>query len=263
MNDPMFYRLFPEEVRDLFSRPNLHLIDVRDPDSFNKEHIETAINASNADVERMIWRLPKQDPILIYCYHGNASQVFAQMFVDFGFSEVYDLAGGFDAWQKAQANADQTADLSAEVNAWLSEQGFPVNALNALSDNKTTPLMRAAQLGASNVASELLNAGANIHAVNGDGNNALWLACFSESVEIINLLVQHGIDLNNQNDNGATCLMYAASAGKTKAVAALINAGCDVRLKTVDDFTALDMAANLECLKLLRAAAPRMAEAAT
>ena len=263
MNDPMFYRLFPEEVKELVARPNLHLIDVRDPDSFRKEHIETAINATNADVERMIWRLPKQDPILIYCYHGNASQVFAQMFVDFGFSEVYDLEVGFGAWRMAQANSQQTVGLSPKLNAWLTDQGFPVNTVNSLLENLTTPLMRAAHLGSAAIASQLINAGAHINATNSDGNNALWLACFSNSVDVINLLIQHGIDINNQNDNGATCLMYAASAGKTQAVAALIQAGCDTSLQSVDDFTALDMAANLECLKLLRAATPRMAEAAT
>jgi rhodanese-related sulfurtransferase len=34
---------------------------------------------------------------LIYCYHGNASQNWAQMFADFGFTDVCDLIGGHAA----------------------------------------------------------------------------------------------------------------------------------------------------------------------
>ncbi|WP_043114074.1 ankyrin repeat domain-containing protein, partial [Pseudacidovorax intermedius] len=51
---------------------------------------------------------------------------------------------------------------------------------------------------------------------------------------------------------GATCLMYASSAGKTLVLRTLLALGADWRPRTQDDFTALDMAANLECLQLLR-----------
>ena len=41
-------------------------------------------------------RLPKDAPVLIYCYHGNASKVFAQMFVDFRYSNVFSVDGGYE-----------------------------------------------------------------------------------------------------------------------------------------------------------------------
>ncbi|MDA8119404.1 MAG: ankyrin repeat domain-containing protein, partial [Gammaproteobacteria bacterium] len=69
-----------------------------------------------------------------------------------------------------------------------------------------------------------------------------------------------GAHLNHQNDNGATCLMYAASAGKTAVVARLLAFGADRSLLSLDDFTALDMAANLECLNLLRETPRRAAK---
>jgi hypothetical protein len=46
--------------------------------------------------------------------------------------------------------------------------------------------------------------------------------------------------------------MYAASTGKHAVVDALLAAGANPRLKTLDDFSALDMAASIECLRLLR-----------
>ena len=58
--------------------------------------------------------------------------------------------------------------------------------------------------------------------------------------------------MDHQNDNGATCLMYAASTGKHAVVEKLLHAGANPQLKTLDDFSALDMAATIECLRLLR-----------
>lgn len=46
--------------------------------------------------------------------------------------------------------------------------------------------------------------------------------------------------------------MYAASKGNALLTARLIAAGADLSGETLDGFTALDMAANLECVNLLR-----------
>lgn len=140
------------------------------------------------------------------------------------------------------------------LRAWLIEQGFAADDPAATIANHTTPLMHAARLGLPAIAAELIECGAALNAVNHDGNNALWLACFSDNLELIDLLIRSGVEPNRQNDNGATCLMYAASAGKTEVVARLLAAGADAQLKSLDDFTALDMSANIECLRLLRRA---------
>jgi len=48
-------------------------------------------------------RLPKDAPVVIYCYHGNASKVFAQMFVDFRYSKVFSVDGGYEPLAAALA----------------------------------------------------------------------------------------------------------------------------------------------------------------
>ena len=53
---------------------------------------------------------------------------------------------------------------------------------------------------------------------------------------------------------GATCLMYAASSGNPAIVRTLLAIGANPHLVTQDDYSALDMAASIECLQLLRAA---------
>ena len=35
-----------------------------------------------------------------HCHHGIASKRAAQRFIELGFREVYNLAGGIDAWSK-------------------------------------------------------------------------------------------------------------------------------------------------------------------
>ena len=47
--------------------------------------------------------------------------------------------------------------------------------------------------------------------------------------------------------------MYAASSGKETMVKMLLDAGADKKIKNPDDFTALDLAATIKIVKMLRA----------
>jgi ankyrin repeat protein len=96
--------------------------------------------------------------------------------------------------------------------------------------------------------------GIDLSATNGDGNNALWLACVAGDPALVTRLVRAGVPIDHRNLTGATCLMYAASSSKPAIVRTLLELGANPHLQTQDDFTALDMAASLECLQLLRAA---------
>ncbi len=44
--------------------------------------------------------LAKDTPIAFFCHHGGRSQNAAQHFLEKGFSKVYNLAGGVDAWSQ-------------------------------------------------------------------------------------------------------------------------------------------------------------------
>jgi len=148
--------------------------------------------------------------------------------------------------------------LSAACLEWLSEQSFDSEHLSATGQFDDTPLIRACRRGEADIVAELLTQGADAVALNHrnmDGTNALWAAVVADSNVIADQLIDAGIDINNLNDNGASVLMYAASAGKTPWVEYLLGKGVDTRAETLDGFTALDLAANIECLRLLRKAA--------
>ena len=146
--------------------------------------------------------------------------------------------------------------MSPQLTAFLTEHGFTPGNINApQADGRFTPLMRAAKLGCPEIIEELLTLGVDLNALNADGCNALWLACYNGSHALIERLIAAGIDIDAQNGNGASCLMYVASNGKPDLVKLLLEKGANPRLKNFDDFSALDLAASLECLKLLRKAA--------
>lgn len=146
--------------------------------------------------------------------------------------------------------------MSPNLAAFLDHHGFPRDRLSEpQADRRFTPLMRAAKEGRLDIVEELLAAGVDIAVTNADGCNALWLACYHGSPALIERLVAAGIDLDLQNGNGATCLMYVSSNSKPELVRLLLELGADPKLKNFDDFTALDLAASVDCLRLLKRAA--------
>ena len=146
--------------------------------------------------------------------------------------------------------------MTSQLSAFLTEHGFQSNDINApQADGRFTPLMRAAKLGRLDIVDELLALGVDLNALNADGCNALWLACYNGSHELIERLIAAGVNIDQQNGNGASALMYVSSNSKPDLVKLLLEKGANPKLKNFDDSTAFDLAASLECLKLLRKAA--------
>ena len=238
------------DAESLIQGQDVLLLDVRDALSFGRAHIKGARAVSITNLTAVIDATAKNMPILIYCYHGYVSREYAQIFSDFGFSQVFSLEGGYEAWTKRPRASDGVPDKT--LQSWLAANGFPASDVNATIGNGTTPLMKASHIGDTLAIRAIIAAGALLDVRNADGNNALWLACTGGSLNAMSTLIHAGIDIDNRNDNGATSLMYAASTGKAAIVERLLAAGADIAPETLDGFTALDMAATVECLSLLR-----------
>lgn len=253
---PRFQRLrAPDAAAWLAAHPHALVLDAREERHHAQGHLPDCVRLDGRNHERLLMREPKDRPVFIYCYHGNASQTYADMFIDFGFTAVYDLIGGWEAWQQLAAQpAPHIAPdaMPAPLQHWLQAHGLPDAHTPGAHGN--TPLMQAAWRGEVAIVQALLAQGVSLTEVNGDGNNALWLACVSNDPALVTLLAQAGVPIDHVNATGATCLMYAASSSKPDIVRVLLGLGADPSIKTQDDFTALDMAASLECLQLLRAA---------
>lgn len=258
-----FRRIGVEEAGAIVGEGKALLLDVRDANSYATGHVAGARHIAFANLGDIIGVVPKSQPVLIYCYHGNASQEFAQALSDFGFADVASLDGGYEAWvnfERLKAPMPAAA-LDPALSEFLASRGFPPDGLNATAENGMTPLMKACAEGLADTAAALIAAAADLNIRNHDGNTALWIACVGNHLDIIDALVDAGIAVDSANDNGATALMYAASAGKAGVVEKLLARGADPRPETLDGFSALDLASTIECLTLLRRATREAAPA--
>jgi len=79
------------------------VFDVRDLPSYQRAHLDGAAHLSEDRLLPWSRRLPKDVPVVIYCYHGNASKAYAQMFVDFRHTRVFSVDGGYEALAAARA----------------------------------------------------------------------------------------------------------------------------------------------------------------
>lgn len=86
-------------VRSWMSSADITVLDIRDEDSFQEEHVPGAICLQREDVSTFMQRTDKDKPLVCYCYHGISSQSAAQYFSDQGFKKVYSMIGGFESWR--------------------------------------------------------------------------------------------------------------------------------------------------------------------
>ena len=238
------------QLPELMKEPTTVIIDIRDVQSYNTDHIPGAIAMSDQVISQLIRNRKSAPTVVVYCYRGISSKDICRLLSSAGLSEVYNLEGGWQAW--ADVHQVPGAALSGAATRWLQAQGFASSRLEGCIGNGMTPLMVAAKEGNSEVLWELLESGADVNAFNDDANPALWFACFNGNPEIIKMLIEYGAKLDTQNINGATCLIYAASAGKFEVVKTLVEAGAEIKPQTLDGFNALDSAASLPVLRFLK-----------
>jgi thiosulfate sulfurtransferase len=76
------------------------ILDCRELKDYRAGHIDNAMHVHEQLRDSLLQKGDKQKALLIYCYYGHASEHLAEMFGDFGFQQVYSLAGGFAGWKE-------------------------------------------------------------------------------------------------------------------------------------------------------------------
>lgn len=107
---------------------------------------------------------------MVYCYHGNSSRDLCQLLNGLGFTQVYNLEGGWQAWAGYRDRVQ--ARLSEPSSAWLSGFGFDACNLNSRIDNGMSALMVAAKEAQAGIVEELVKAGCDVNLCNDDDNAA-------------------------------------------------------------------------------------------
>ena len=99
-----YQRISIEDAKELIKDDDITIIDIRDFNSFSYGHIQNAIHIEDLNIENFIQEKDKNEPILIYCYHGNSSQTAANFFYQKGFQLVYSMDEGYEGWLQSDAN---------------------------------------------------------------------------------------------------------------------------------------------------------------
>lgn len=89
-----------EEFKSLFESGKGTLIDVRTVGEVQSGAIEGSINIdfNGGDFESEIEKLDKNQPVYVYCAAGGRSSSAMNMMKEKGFTEVYNLLGGYSNW---------------------------------------------------------------------------------------------------------------------------------------------------------------------
>ena len=96
------------------NRPDLVIIDVRTLQEWEQGHIPTAgrIDFLEDDFDSIAFALPKNRPIALYCAAGGRSSEAMQKMKEAGFSELYNLRGGFYGWEDAGGTISEAPPTS-------------------------------------------------------------------------------------------------------------------------------------------------------
>ena len=93
--------LAPSDFKKQIESKSVQLIDVRTPSEFKSGHIKGAKNIDFFSIKfsSEINKLHKEKPVYLYCRSGNRSKQASNKLAKLGFSDIYDLKGGFFNWK--------------------------------------------------------------------------------------------------------------------------------------------------------------------
>lgn len=101
LEDLMYLELAPAEAQEAISDEEVTLVDIRDPESFQAAHLVDAVHINDANIHEFLETANRQQPLIVYCYHGISSAGAASFFSEQGFEKVSHIEGGFEAWQQS------------------------------------------------------------------------------------------------------------------------------------------------------------------
>ncbi|MGB7925158.1 MAG: ankyrin repeat domain-containing protein [Pyrinomonadaceae bacterium] len=116
------------------------------------------------------------------------------------------------------------------------------------------PVVKAAMDDDLDALRKLLDAGANVNTVDENyGLTALAMAAGNGNLEMVQLLLWYGADVNAKGPRGNTALMNLSGRSTAEVARALINAGANVALQDEDGDTALILLASDNNTEVLQA----------
>lgn len=93
------FQIKPSDAMKLMKKnQDLKIIDVRDEWETKFGAVTNSLPLTPQLMDTILTEWDKQTPILVYCHFGVRGMDFATFLTDRGFTKVYNLSGGIDAW---------------------------------------------------------------------------------------------------------------------------------------------------------------------
>lgn len=101
-NDEAFKNLDVAAFKAKMNDENIVVLDVRTPEETAQGMIEGAIelNVKAPDFAKKVAELDKDKTYLVYCRSGRRSVTACDIMAEEGFSDLYNLQGGYLEWSK-------------------------------------------------------------------------------------------------------------------------------------------------------------------
>ena len=129
----------------------------------------------------------------------------------------------------------------------LAKSGADVNAID---ENGDTAVVIASANGHKEAVAALIESGANINQSDGKGETAIAAAIRAQNSEMVKTLYEKGADLNQAVKSGETPLMLASQLGLGDIAQFLTQAGVDLNAKGLNGKTAMYIAVAAGALQL-------------
>jgi len=89
----------PAEIQQrLQAGEDLLLVDVREPEEIGIAALPDALVCPMSRAAEWIGRLPKEQPLIVFCHHGIRSMQVAMALAQRGHRNVTNMVGGIDLW---------------------------------------------------------------------------------------------------------------------------------------------------------------------
>jgi rhodanese-related sulfurtransferase len=96
-----YVNIQPEELKALMDSEDVLLVNVKVPYMGHIEDTDLFIPYDQIGEQASLLDGSNAERIVLYCRSGRSSAIAAETLVKLGYENIYNLAGGFQAWQVA------------------------------------------------------------------------------------------------------------------------------------------------------------------
>ncbi|MGZ4960040.1 MAG: rhodanese-like domain-containing protein [Methylomonas sp.] len=92
----------PQQLQQILQEnKSVQLLDVREDNEFAYASIEGSLHIPLRELPARLGELDAERDLVVICHHGMRSQQACQFLQHSGFTRLYNLKGGIDAWSMA------------------------------------------------------------------------------------------------------------------------------------------------------------------